>query len=564
MNRIALAALSSAPLLIADLALGQEVLFDLPGEAAGDRFSHAVAGLGDVDGDLVPDWVSGAPFGDANGSMSGSATVYSGATGNPIVQFLGDSPGDLFGYSVAGADLNGDGVGDIVIGAHGDDVGGTESGTVYVYSGVDNSLLFSRTGASAGDNFGFAVSCVPDTDGDGMNEVLVGAWTADAGASNSGRAYLLKGTDGSTLQTFDGEQDFDFFGKSLAGLSDVNADGFGDVLIGAPGNSAAGSGAGAAYVFSGADGVLLQTMRGDAAGDGFGSSLSPAGDLNNDGAGDYLIGAPGSDVAATNAGMARAVSGPNGATLFNFYGLAAGDNFGSAVCGGADVTTDGVLDLIVGAHAADPKGLSSGQVFIFAGSDGALVNTIDGSQSGSRLGAAIQLGGDANGDGVQDLLLGAWGEDVGADAFTGVLHVVTFGSAPIYVTNYCQANPNSQAQTALISASGSTSVATSTFALHVQGAVPSVPGLFFYGPNEVETPFGDGFLCVGGQVFRLPVTVTDSQGDALLALDLANQQGPNGIIQSGNTWKFQYWYRDPQGVVAQFNLSDGLSVDFID
>ena len=563
MNRIAFAALSTSSLLFATVASAQSVLYDLSGSAAGDRFSHSVAGIGDVDGDLVPDWAVGAPFGDQNGSLSGAVHIFSGASGTELTKFLGNSPGDLFGYSVAGADLDGDGLSEIVVGAHTDDANGADSGTVYVYSGFDFSLLYSTSGTNNGDNFGFALDVVPDVDGDGLADLLVGAWIADTATANSGQAYLLKGSDGSLLHTFDGEQAFDYFGKAVAGLDDVNGDGFGDVLIGAPGNSANGSGAGAAYVYSGANGALLNTYRGQAAGDAFGTSLAAAGDLNGDSAGDYLVGAPGSDTAAPNAGMAQVLSGSRGGVLFNFYGLAAGDNFGSAVAAGADYTNDGTPDLLIGAPAADPNGASSGQLFIVSGSDGSAINTLDGSSAGARLGASLADAGDANGDGLAEILVGAWGEDAGPGAFAGVLHVLTFAQTPSLVSNYCSNSANSQGGLARIAALGTTSIADANFVLEVQDAVSNVPGLFFYGPNEVQTPFGDGFLCVGGQISRLPTTLTDGSGRATLALDLTNQSGGNQLILAGSTWKFQFWHRDPQGVNAAFNLSDGLSATFV-
>lgn len=541
----------------------QDLLFDLPGEAAGNRFGYSVAGIGDVNGDSTPDWAAGAPFSDENGSMSGSVRVFSGLDGSELFEFLGDSAGDLFGSSVAGGDVNGDGRADLIVGAYGDDVNGVDSGSLFVYSGLDGSLLFSEFGSAAGDNLGFSVAFVPDVDNDGFGEVLAGAWVADTNGLNDGEALLFDGTDGSLLQTFTGQNAFDFFGYSVAGLEDVNGDGFGDVIIGAPGNGFNGSGSGSAYVYSGASGRLLRRLRGDATGDGFGSAVADAGDLNADGLNDYFVGAPGSDSNLANAGQARVFSSVDGAVIYSISGDFIGDNLGVALAGNFDVTEDGITDLLIGAIAADPNGANSGVVKVISGADGSLFDTMVGENAGDRFGASIAFGGDTNGDSVSEVLIGAWGEDPGMGAFTGGMHAVSFGSGPIsYTYNYCMAMDNSTGGNALMSSTGSTSLALNEFSLTCSGVVPNVPGLFFYGPNEIQTPFGDGFRCVGGQVFRTNTTTSDALGDATVFLDLQNQDA-EGEITGASVWKFQFWYRDTPAMASGFNLSDGLSVTFL-
>lgn len=129
-------------------------------------------------------------------------------------------------------------------------------------------------------------------------------------------------------------------------------------------------------------------------------------------------------------------------------------------------------------------------------------------------------------------------------------------------TTYCQAAPNSNGAGALISLSGSPSVSANDLILDVVGASGSQPGIFYYGPNQVEVPFGAGYRCVGGAVKRLPVLFTDSFGDASYALDLSNPSLPTSTIAVGDVWNFQFWYRDPQGASGSFNLSDALNVPF--
>lgn len=561
MHRLSLLAL--APLGLGTLAQAQTSLLSVPGRAAGDRLGQSVTSLGDVDGDTVADWAVGAPLSDLGGQMSGSVLVVSGLSGVVLQELAGDSAGDLFGTSVAGGDLDGDGVGDLVVGAPADDATGTDSGTAYALSGLDGSLLWSASGVAGGDNFGSSLALVPDTDGDGLPEVLVGAWTADGRQPNSGEARLLDGATGALLVVVRGESSYDFFGRSVAGLDDVDGDGLGDLLVGAPGESGQGSGAGAAYLFSGATGTLLAVHRGAAAGDGLGSCVAAAGDLDGDGLSDLLLGAPGSDLAAPNAGRVLVHSSFSGALLLDLHGAAAGDNTGTALVGGSDLDGDGLSDIAVGIPAADPSGPSSGCVRVVSGATGQPLPDLVGQQSGGRFGSALACAPDTNGDGLDELLVGAYGEEAGLGAFTGVLHALSLGAPTQLIRNYCLSTQNSAGVAAGMTSGGAPSISTNQFSIGVQGAVPATQGLFFYGADEIQQPFGLGYRCVGGQLFRISTTVTDAGGNSLLSLDLTSPRVEAGRILPGSTWKFQYWYRDAQATGGNFNLSDGLSVTFL-
>ncbi len=130
---------------------------------------------------------------------------------------------------------------------------------------------------------------------------------------------------------------------------------------------------------------------------------------------------------------------------------------------------------------------------------------------------------------------------------------------------YCVAAQNSQGAGAHLSTSGTASVAANDLVLHASGAVPGQFGLFYYGPNAVQVPFGDGFRCVGGGAYRLnPPLAADPSGALSRALDLGQppaSSGP-GAITAGSRWYFQLWYRDPAAGGAGYNLSDGLDVTF--
>jgi hypothetical protein len=150
---------------------------------------------------------------------------------------------------------------------------------------------------------------------------------------------------------------------------------------------------------------------------------------------------------------------------------------------------------------------------------------------------------------------------------------VEIGAEPIIATerdttcpapqNYCVLVPNSSGSPAVIGWSGGQpSVSQNSFVLEVAHAAPMKAGIFYYGPQQIQIPFGNGMRCVGGSLFRLPVVMTDSNGAASHAMDFTNPPQAAGEILPGSTWQFQYWFRDTAAGGANFNLSDGLEVEF--
>ncbi|MBL0921845.1 MAG: FG-GAP repeat protein, partial [Phycisphaerales bacterium] len=297
----------------------------------------------------------------------------------PYILFFGESAADELGFSVSGAgDVNGDGFADLIVGARFDDNNGLNSGSARLICGATGGTLRTFNGVAANDFLGYSVSGAGDVNGDGFDDVIVGAPFQDNNGSNSGSAWVFCGATGGVLHTFDGDSSGDSLGWSVSGAGDVNGDGFADLIAGARTDDNNGPESGIARVFCGATGAVLHTFEGDGAGDQLGWSVSGAGDVNGDGFDDVIVGAPFDDNNGANSGSARVFCGATGAVLRTLNGDSAGDQFGFSVSGAADINGDGFDDVIVGAPFDDNNGANSGSARVFCGATGAVLRTLNG------------------------------------------------------------------------------------------------------------------------------------------------------------------------------------------
>lgn len=416
-----------------------DTVYQFDGELAYFNFGTSVSDAGDVNADGFDDVIIGAYAAYNNGlSLSGSAYVYSGADGGLLHQFDGAAKYDQLGYSVSGAgDVNNDGFDDLIVGAPGAAPGGVgQAGAAYVYSGADGSLLYQWNGPNLGDALGYSVSGAGDVNGDGHADAIVSAPNADPnGLPMAGSAYVYSGSDGSLIYQWNGIDSGDRFGESVSNAGDTNGDGHSDVIVGARQADFGGiTQSGSATIFSGANGSVLHSWGGDYS-DWFGFSVSGAGDLNADGFDDVIVGAVDADPGNRwSAGSAYAYSGANGSLLYQWDGLNEDDQFGISVSGAGDMNGDGHDDVIIGAAYSSPAGLQfAGSAFVYSGLNGALLHQWEGAADYDSLGLSVSSVGDTNQDGLDEVIVSAYMADPGGLIEAGSSYI--YGFNPYLLTS---------------------------------------------------------------------------------------------------------------------------------
>ena len=386
-----------------------------------DQFGAAIANIGDLDLDGVIDLAVGAPRDDDGGTDRGAVWIlFMNDDGTvDIEQKISNDEGklslidvldddDQFGSAVAElGDLNGDGILDIAVGAPLDDDGGTDRGAVWIlFLNVDGTVQFTQKISDSegffnsfledNDQFGTAIANIGDLNNDLLPEIAVGAIGDDEGGTDRGAVWILSlaanGTVNNVQKVSDTSGDFigtlqdgDFFGSSIAGIGDLDADGIEDVAVGAIGDDEGGVDRGAVWVlFMNIDNTVrfeqkISESNGNFNGglndnDHFGSSVAGIGDYNGDGIIDIAVGAAQDNDGGSNRGAVWVMFMESdgeiisktkiSSTSGDFTGtLTDGDLFGIALANIGDLNLDGIIDIAAGAKLDDDGGIDRGALW---------------------------------------------------------------------------------------------------------------------------------------------------------------------------------------------------------
>ena len=345
-------------------------------------------GVGDINGDGYDDIIVSNAF---NGEYLPDVSVYSGATGQAIYTYFRSS-GYCSDFDQTGScvsrlgDINNDGVPDFAIGAPCYNVVSTSSaGQIRVYSGANGLPLYTIEGTQSFERVGEMFASAGDVNNDGVPDIVVGHSRYDVSGpdANQGKVVVYSGSTGSPIWTYYAPTNENYFGVSVDGAGDVNNDGYDDIIAGGFGvrGGPANDFLGVARVFSGQNGTVLYSYTGTQGcldqWNFLGGLVSGAGDANNDGFADYILGESGYDISCAgqrDVGRLYVYSGQTGGVIHVITGVNQNNGIGSWLDGGVDINGDGYDDFMT--FGGNGSGGSS--TYIYSGQDGTVLVTLSG------------------------------------------------------------------------------------------------------------------------------------------------------------------------------------------
>ncbi|MHC4838157.1 MAG: VCBS repeat-containing protein [Planctomycetota bacterium] len=382
------------------------------GDAAGDLMGAVLGSLADVDGDGVDEYLASAFAADFGGlTNAGLVRVWSGASGALLWEAQGLADYDEFGIALATVeDLDGDGRQDLAV--------GLGRGEVQLLSGATGGLIRVLPAPAGAGDFGEALAAAGDLNGDLVPDLFVGAGDSSLGGQfDQGAVYAIDGLTGAELWRVDGEGRLDHFGRAVLSIPDRDGDGLAECVAAAPLGDAGGvDDVGVVRILAGSTGAELARFEGGSFRAEFGSALGLAGDHDGDGIVDLIVGAPRDQPAQTpEVGTASVYSGADDSLIRRYPGAEAGEWMGAAVASAGDLDEDGIDEVMIGANGA----FYGGRVYHYSGRNGRRLWISESDGFGGDFAAAVHPLGDFDGDGDLDHLIGAphrrdLGVDVGA------------------------------------------------------------------------------------------------------------------------------------------------------
>ena len=396
---------------------------NVKGNLEAGRLGTSLALMDDVNADGVRDLALGNP-GEFGGN--GRVLVYGGKDGDKLVTIKGATVDGALGAAVANAgDTTGMGAGpdSILVGAPGREPGHVGEAFLYLSGEILPSLNFT---GFADDLFGSAVGGLGDIDGDFQKDLIIGAPGYETGPiSNVGRFYVYSGATGVEIVKGESFGQEDRLGTAVTGLGDVNLDGVPDFAVSAPGAFKSGSGVvGRVEVWSGATKTKLYEVFGFLPEGDFGASLLDLGDINGDGKSDFAAGAP---LELTNTGAVYVISGNAGEVLYRVEGSKPEAFFGSSLALLGDTNGDGLADFAAGAPALKSDW---GYVKIYTAESGIEIGYLVQGSASTRFGTSVASAGDANEDGLADILISSPYEFFSGNKEAGAVRIVTTLGTP--------------------------------------------------------------------------------------------------------------------------------------